>query len=117
MTDNAIQSVDKALVAKRFAHARNTYSREARVQQQVAEKMLRLLMEHTGAATAVHNSTDPAQSRLRNTHPFRHIAEFGCRHGMLFPLAAPYPATGNSAAQRPVSRNGRMYKGYFQSEQ
>ena len=70
MTDNAIQSVDKALVAKRFAHARNTYSREARVQQQVAEKMLRLLMEHTGAATAVHNSTDPAQSRLRNTTPF-----------------------------------------------
>ncbi len=81
MTDNAIHSVDKALVAKRFAHARNTYSREARVQQQVAEKMLRLLMEHTGAATAVHNSTDPAQSRLRNIHPFRHIAEFGCGTG------------------------------------
>ncbi len=38
MTFNPIQSIDKTLVAKRFAHARNTYGREARVQQQVAEK-------------------------------------------------------------------------------
>ena len=65
MTFNPIQSIDKTLVAKRFAHARNTYGREARVQQQVAEKMLRLLMgqlrrkhmhkeqemEHTGQET------------------------------------------------------------------
>lgn len=36
MTCNA-QSIDKALVARRFAHARDTYGSEARVQQQVAE--------------------------------------------------------------------------------
>ena len=30
MTFNPIQSIDKTLVAKRFAHARNTYGREAR---------------------------------------------------------------------------------------
>lgn len=35
--------MDKRLIAERFARARDTYSREARVQQQVAEKMLRLL--------------------------------------------------------------------------
>ena len=57
MTFNPIQSIDKTLVAKRFAHARNTYGREARVQQQVAEKMLRLLMEHTGKHSAAPNST------------------------------------------------------------
>ena len=39
--------MDKRLIAERFARARDTYSREARVQQQVAEKMLRLLAEHT----------------------------------------------------------------------
>ena len=33
--------MDKRLIAERFARARDTYSREARVQQQVAEKMLR----------------------------------------------------------------------------
>lgn len=30
--------IDKQLIAERFARARATYSREARVQQQVAEK-------------------------------------------------------------------------------
>ena len=57
MTFNPIQSIDKTLVAKRFAHARNTYGREARVQQQVAEKMLRLLMELLFAFTAAHPAT------------------------------------------------------------
>ena len=46
MICSTIQSIDKALVARRFAHARNTYGREALVQQQVAEKMLRLLTKH-----------------------------------------------------------------------
>ena len=45
MICSTIQSIDKALVARRFAHARNTYGREALVQQQVAEKMLRLLRQ------------------------------------------------------------------------
>lgn len=39
--------MDKRLIAERFARARDTYSQEARVQQQVAEKMLRLLTEQT----------------------------------------------------------------------
>lgn len=69
---NAIQSIDKALVARRFAHARSTYGREAHVQQQVAEKMLRLLTEHVCAST---------QSASGSTRPFRHIAEFGCGTG------------------------------------
>ena len=34
MICSTIQSIDKALVARRFAHARNTYGREALVQQQ-----------------------------------------------------------------------------------
>lgn len=51
----------KRLIAERFARARDTYSREARVQQQVAEKMLRLLTEHTSL--------------------FHRIVEFGCGTG------------------------------------
>ena len=53
--------MDKRLIAERFARARDTYSREARVQQQVAEKMLRLLTEHTSL--------------------FHRIVEFGCGTG------------------------------------
>lgn len=67
MTLTIPKSIDKNLVARRFAHARNTYGREARVQQQVAEKMLHLLTEHACPPTA--------------TSPFRHIAEFGCGTG------------------------------------
>lgn len=55
--------MDKRLIAERFARARDTYGQEARVQQQVAEKMLRLLKEHTDGRT------------------FRRIAEFGCGTG------------------------------------
>lgn len=68
--NTAIQSIDKVLVAQRFAHARNTYGREARVQQQVAEKMLRLLLEHA----CTHSLRD-------SIPPFRHVAEFGCGTG------------------------------------
>ena len=56
--------MDKRLIAERFARARATYSREARVQQQVAEKMTAL---------------------LRRTLPdarFDRIAEFGCGTGI-----------------------------------
>ena len=55
MICSTIQSIDKALVARRFAHARNTYGREALVQQQVAEKMLRLLTKHACPSAAAHN--------------------------------------------------------------
>ena len=55
MICSTIQSIDKALVARRFAHARNTYGREALVQQQVAEKMLRLLTKHACPSAAAPN--------------------------------------------------------------
>lgn len=55
--------MDKELIATRFAKARETYSREARVQQQVAEKMMHLLLEHT------------------SVEKFHRIVEFGCGTG------------------------------------
>lgn len=80
MTCNA-QSIDKALVARRFAHARDTYGSEARVQQQVAEKMLRLLTAHAcTSATAPDGNGDRQQPR-NAALSFRHIAEFGCGTG------------------------------------
>ncbi len=80
MTCNA-QSIDKALVARRFAHARDTYGSEARVQQQVAEKMLRLLTAHACiSATAPDGNGDRQQPR-NAALSFRHIAEFGCGTG------------------------------------
>lgn len=54
--------MDKQLIAERFAKARDTYSREARVQQQVAEKMMYLLTQKAGSG-------------------FNHIVEFGCGTG------------------------------------
>ena len=56
--------MDKRLIAERFARARATYSREARVQQQVAEKMTALLR---------HALPDAC---------FARIAEFGCGTGL-----------------------------------
>ena len=80
MTCNA-QSIDKALVARRFAHARDTYGSEARVQQQVAEKMLRLLTAYAcTSATAPDGNGDRQQPR-NAALSFRHIAEFGCVTG------------------------------------
>lgn len=80
MTCN-VQSIDKALVARRFAHARDTYGSEARVQQQVAEKMLRLLTAHAcTSATAPDGNGDRQQPR-NAALSFRHIAEFGCGTG------------------------------------
>lgn len=55
--------MDKKLIAERFARARDTYSREARVQQQVAEKMIDLLIRHT------------PPDKLRK------VVEFGCGTG------------------------------------
>lgn len=57
--------MDKQLIAERFARARDTYSHEARVQQQVAEKMMRLLLKHTAPQIPANPS----------------VAEFGCGTG------------------------------------
>lgn len=64
--------MDKQLIAERFARARNTYSQEARVQQQVAEKMMRLVMLHT------------------TRHRPRHIVELGCGTGSYSRLLATH---------------------------
>ena len=37
--------MDKQLIARRFAKARNTYSQAAKAQRQVAEKMLHLVSQ------------------------------------------------------------------------
>lgn len=57
--------MDKRLIAERFAKARDTYGQEARVQQQVADKMLQLLR----------------QTAERECAGFSHMAEFGCGTG------------------------------------
>ena len=72
ITNNILQSIDKALVAKRFCHSRDTYDREAHVQQQVAEKMMRRLLESLIPEVA---SAEGMAARLR------HIVEFGCGTG------------------------------------
>lgn len=59
--DKPLNPMDKQLIAARFAKARNTYTREARVQQQVAEKMMQLIKE--------------PYTR------FRRVVEFGCGTG------------------------------------
>lgn len=65
--------MDKHLIAERFAKARNTYTREARVQQQVAIKMIQMLTE-------VLTSTGACPSETAATR-FKHIVEFGCGTG------------------------------------
>lgn len=80
MTCNA-QSIDKALVARRFAHARDTYGSEARVQQQVAEKMLRLLTAYACTSATVPDGNGDRQQPRNAALSFRHIAEFGCGTG------------------------------------
>lgn len=80
MTCNA-QSIDKALVARRFAHARDTYGSEARVQQQVAEKMLRLLTAYACTSAAAPDGNGDRQQPQNAALSFRHIAEFGCGTG------------------------------------
>lgn len=63
--------MDKQLIAERFAKARGTYTREARVQQQVAEKMMHLLMQKGCSVCTLHDYT---------AH-FNRIVEFGCGTG------------------------------------
>ncbi len=65
--------MDKQLIAERFAKARSTYTREARVQQQVAAKMMRMLTDVVSASE--HSLPEEIAAR------FRHIVEFGCGTG------------------------------------
>lgn len=65
--------MDKRLIAERFAKARDTYTREARVQRQVSEKMMRTLTDVLSA----DGHPSPASLSAR----FRHIVEFGCGTG------------------------------------
>ena len=72
MTDTPTHPIDKELVAKRFSYSRSTYDREASVQRQVAEKMMRLLTD------ALLSAGIPRPQLP--TH-FRHIVELGCGTG------------------------------------
>lgn len=57
-------TMNKKLIAERFAKAVGSYSREARVQQQIAMKMIGLLQQHLPAP------------------PPRRVVEFGCGTGI-----------------------------------
>lgn len=57
--------MDKQRIAECFARARQSYDREAHVQHQVAERMLRRLLE-----------------TCKNKEVFTHIAEVGCGTGL-----------------------------------
>lgn len=70
--------MDKRLIAERFARARNTYGREARVQQQVAEKMMTLLEE----------TTKSLEARAPSAARWRHVVELGCGTGSYSRLLA-----------------------------
>lgn len=63
--------MDKQLIVERFAKARETYTREARVQQQVAEKMMYLLTQKGCGGCMLNDSAAY----------FSHIVEFGCGTG------------------------------------
>ena len=88
MTDTPTHPIDKELVAKRFSYSRSTYDREASVQRQVAEKMMRLLTD------ALLSAGIPRPQLP--TH-FRHIVE--------------HLATGNAVAERPLPGYGGMRQG------
>lgn len=66
------------MIAQRFAQARNTYTQEARVQQQVAEKMIRLLAQATGQES---RKTEPDTEKAFPLKEFRNVVEFGCGTG------------------------------------
>lgn len=72
MHSDMTPSIDKQLVARRFSHSRSTYDREAYVQRQITEKMMRLLTD-TLLAEGVSCSEIPIR--------FGHIVEFGCGTG------------------------------------
>jgi hypothetical protein len=95
MTDTPTHPIDKELVAKRFSYSRSTYDREASVQRQVAEKMMRLL---TDALLSAGIPRPPhRRAWLRNGQLLAHVAE--------------HLATGNAVAERPLPGYGGMRQG------
>ena len=86
--DKPLNPMDKQLIAARFAKARNTYTREARVQQQVAEKMMQLIKE--------------PYTR------FRRVVEFGCGTGSYSRILLH---TLQPEAERLVPGNGGVRQG------
>ena len=95
MTDTPTHPIDKELVAKRFSYSRSTYDREASVQRQVAEKMMRLLTDallSAGIPRPQHR-----RAWLRNGQLLAHVAE--------------HLATGNAVAERPLPGYGGMRQG------
>ena len=98
MTDTPTHPIDKELVAKRFSYSRSTYDREASVQRQVAEKMMRLLTDALLSA-GIPRPQLPTHRRawLRNGQLLAHVAE--------------HLATGNAVAERPLPGYGGMRQG------
>ena len=87
--------MDKRLIAERFTKARGTYDREARVQQQVAERMMRLVLQHTGG----------------DAFRFRNVVEFGCGTGSYSPREDRLPATAWFVSWPAMPRNWSSLQG------
>lgn len=68
-------NMDKNLIAERFSKAIGTYTQEANIQQQIAEKMIHLLQQYLPPT------------------PLGKVVEFGCGTMQLLPAALSYPAT------------------------
>ena len=66
--------MNKTIIAERFSKAISTYPREANVQRQIADKMIRLLQKHI-----------PSLVRMRDGH--------------LLPNVAPHPSSGRVASE------------------
>ena len=68
--------MNKTIIAERFSKAISTYPREANVQRQIANKMIRLLQKHIPS---------PCPKVMRNGH--------------LLPNVAPHPSSGRVASE------------------
>lgn len=102
MTDTPTHPIDKELVAKRFSYSRSTYDREASVQRQVAEKMMRLLTD------ALLSAGIPPSATSYTLPPHRRA---WLRNGQLLAHVAEHLATGNAVAERPLPGYGGMRQG------
>ena len=84
--------MNKTIIAERFSKAIATYPREANVQRQIADKMIRLLKKYI-------------------LSPCPKVIEFGCGTG-----AAPYPSSGRVIAERSVSGNEILLRRFIKGE-
>ena len=77
--------MDKRLIAERFAQARNTYNREAKVQGEVAAKMLRLLLPSLRTIDALRPDTAVYLTHIAPSlhQPHRDEAPRLAREGMI----------------------------------